>query len=361
MDRPGLSAYENVDLSRLDDSGLREFWACFEAITGIRPDATEADEGSPYEPWWVRRFNDGAVAWMFLEAYPGYDVPDVSAVRVFLFDSDWQLLGQHEFRVGYREFLTSAEVSVENPLRQALLVLETRYTGPFVVMEGLDDPPDIEQSHCQRQYYAVRHKQLVLVCLEDANGAFERNDYRVNPPWKGPPLPVSSREGMLRNLTSRNPARQLAALVWLAGKHSGANLPDLRTYEAVRNAPQTRKLLQRLVASSNLWISGYAALVHDVASPTTRQGWLYAQRTGVHFKRHGRPEYEQPESIWKSDLMESDLFRNVFAVGILLPFGALLLLSFWALFGTFVTILFVIGQVVLSKLIDLYQARTYDS
>src|SRR6476646_3394911 len=73
-----LEPYLGKDLRKLDERDRQEFQKEVEALTGDKP---EKQQPKSYEPWWVKPFAAGKAAWVFLEAYPGYDVPDMSGVR----------------------------------------------------------------------------------------------------------------------------------------------------------------------------------------------------------------------------------------------------------------------------------------
>jgi hypothetical protein len=263
-----LETYAGKDLRKLDERSLQELRGRLEALTGDKP---EKNEGRSFEPWWVKPFAAGSAAWVFLEAYPGYDVPDTSGVRVHVFDKNWKRLVKQSFPTGYRFFLTEVTVNRENPLTQDLLVAWVTPSGPFIRFQGGQMRPAFEQGDFQRQYYAVLSEQVVMVRLEDDKGQLARNHYRWTAPPKGPPVPTRTINEWVRSLRSPNAAEQLSTLVWLSGMHlpstvtrqadvSQENVADSKLFEAVRDSEETRKALRELVNSGNFWVQEYARL-----------------------------------------------------------------------------------------------------
>jgi len=126
----GLETYAGKDLRKLDEGALLEFHRQLEKLTGDKP---EKLEWGSFEPWWVKPFAVGTCAWALLEAYPGYNVPDVSAIQVHVFDKNWNRLIKQSFATGYRFFLSDVSVLKDNPLKQDLLVAKVTSAGPFIV------------------------------------------------------------------------------------------------------------------------------------------------------------------------------------------------------------------------------------
>src|SRR5437016_4618520 len=83
----GLESYAEKDLRKLDRPAWEEFRRQLHSLTG---DAPTTQEYRSLEPWVVEKFSSGGAAWLVAEAYPGYDVPDVSYVQVHVFDKDWK-------------------------------------------------------------------------------------------------------------------------------------------------------------------------------------------------------------------------------------------------------------------------------
>src|SRR5262245_41955169 len=103
-----LETYVGQDLRKLDKNATERFAKVFEALTGDK--LKQKEEWGSFEPWWVREFRTGPARWMFLEAYPGYDVPDVSALQVHIFDEKWKRIVKQSFPTGYRFFLNEAKI-----------------------------------------------------------------------------------------------------------------------------------------------------------------------------------------------------------------------------------------------------------
>jgi hypothetical protein len=266
-DATELRAYVGENLRTLDPQRFKEFQELAEDVTGEKPE--EPGLGG-FEAWWVKSLVAGDVAWVFAEAYPGYEVPDVSAVRIYFFDKHWKSVAEQTFPTGYRFFLENVELSKDNPLSQDLLVARVTSSGPFRI-EGNEKHPAFEQGDFQRQYYGLLGGRFVLVRLEDNKRQLAQNHYRWRAPLKGPPVPKRSCEAWIRSLTSSDSVEQLASLVWFTGMHlpsteprradhNEESLEDSKLFEAVRAAPETEKALKELHKSPNLWVQEYAEL-----------------------------------------------------------------------------------------------------
>jgi hypothetical protein len=262
---PGLSQFAGQDLRKLEKFGMPAFRAMFRELTG---DAEDPDPWGSPRPWRVERFPVGDVAWVLLEGYPGYDVPDVSSMRIHVFDAKWKRITKQEFPTGYRMRLTRITLAAENPLGKPLVVARVVSTGPFEIVNGAERPA-FEAGEFQRQYYALSGGQFVMVRLEDHEGRIVPNHYRWSAPSKGPEVPKRSREEWIGTLNSDDPAAQLAALVWLTGTHLSSKAPRAANvnqesvahselFEAVRGAAETRKALHDLAESENPWVREYA-------------------------------------------------------------------------------------------------------
>jgi hypothetical protein len=267
----GLETHVGKDLRKLDDRAREDFQKQIEALTGDKP---EKKEWGAFEPWWVKPFAAGKVAWVFLQAYPGYDVPDVSAVQIHVFDKNWKRLAKQTFPTGYRFFLKEVSPAKDNTLKQQLLVAKVTSSGPFIV-QGQEKRPAFEQGDYQRQYYALLGDHFVMVRLEDNEKRIAQNHYRWRAPPKGPTVPKRTRDEWIRSLSSDNPVEQLATLVWLSGTHlpstearqedvNQESVEDSKLFEAVRDATETKKVLRELTNSKNLWVQEYAKLTLQV-------------------------------------------------------------------------------------------------
>jgi hypothetical protein len=238
----------------------------YKALTGEELELKEHG----FWPWWVASFKSEPAAWMLLTAYPGYNVPDVSAVEVHLFDGRWKRIAKQAFPTGYRMFLN--EGTVEHPVEAGtdVLVLKTTSAGPFIVSPG-PKRPAFEQGQFQRQYCGFSNGQLHLIRMLDDEGRLVRNSYRWSQPMKGPTPPARSTEEWIRSLGSSDVVESLAALAWLTGAHLSSKTPrhenvnqesleDSRAFEAVRDHPKTAPLLKSLCEHSNPWIREVAQM-----------------------------------------------------------------------------------------------------
>jgi hypothetical protein len=268
----GLELYDGKDLLKLDEHARAGFQKVVQALTG---DKLEKQlERSSYEPWWVKPFAGGKAAWVLLEAYPGYDVPDMSGVQIHLFDNKWQRLRKQSFPTGYRFFLNEVTLVKENPLKRDLLAAKVTSSGPFIV-RGEDKHPVFEQGDYQLQYYALLGDHFVMVRLEDNKKKLAQNHYRWSSPPKGPAVPKRTRDEWIRSLRSEDPVEQLATLVWLSGAHlpstekrqekvNQESVEDSKLFEAVRDATETKKALRELANSKNSWVQEYSKLTLQV-------------------------------------------------------------------------------------------------
>ena len=269
VQQEGLSAYKGKDLRKLDEKGLMTFMEEFRALTGDKPE--EKSDWGGFEPWWVDQIHSGEAAWVFLEAYPGYAIPDMSAMRVNVFDKNWKRICKQSFPTGYRFFLGEVKIEPNKALSQDLLVATVTCAGPFMVVDGEKKGPAFEQGWYQKQYYALSGTNVVMVRLEDDKGLIARNHYAWSAPPKGPPVPSRTKEEWIKSLQSTNAVDQLATLVWLTGGHLSSreerkpdhnqeSVADSRLFESVRDDPRTERILQELKKHENKWIHEYAEL-----------------------------------------------------------------------------------------------------
>lgn len=261
----GLDPYVGKDLRKLDERANEKFQKQLESLTGDKP---EKKQWNSYQPWWVKPFVQGKAGWLLLEAYPGYDIPDVSAVQIHVFDKNWKRLAGQSFPTGYRFFLKEVALLNDNPLQQPLLVAQVTSSGPFIV-QGKEKHPAFEQGDSQFQYYALSGDHFVMVRLEDNKKNLAQNHYRWEIPPKGPPLPTRTRDQWIASLSSAGPVEQLATLVWLSGTHlrstdarppnnNQEGIEDSKLFESVRDAATTKKALRQLTDSKNSWVQEYA-------------------------------------------------------------------------------------------------------
>jgi hypothetical protein len=253
--RPPLWAYLDRDLMKLSKAESDELARHLKEVTGAA--LFEAHEGVSFQPFCVRRFETGDVSWLFLEAHLAYSAHDVSIVRAHLFDSDWKRCAVQIFPVGHRFLMEEAIVVDDDKLDENLLVVKAVSIGPFLEVGGKKSPA-LEQGEFQREFYALLEGSFVLVRLEDDKGRIVPNDYTLGRSYKGPDFPAKEVEEWLQALESSNAVEQLAALVWLTGKHLSSAEPrhayldqetigDSKVYEAVRDDPRNKDALDELL------------------------------------------------------------------------------------------------------------------
>lgn len=264
----GLEEYAEKDLRKIGANGIKSFVTAFEELTGDQLD-DQADLQS-VKPWWVKPFRNGNAAWMLLEAYPGLEIPDVSGVRVHVFDKTWKRLFKQSFPTGYRLFLREADLQVDGSGGEPLLVVKVVSSGPFIVKPG-PKRPLFEQGSFQRQFFGLVGSELALVRIEDDGGRLVRNGYVWSVPPKGPSVPIRTKDEWIRRLGASNRSEQLAALVWLTGTHlpsgkerrpnvSQESVESSLVFESVRDAAETNAILEGLKSSNDPWIREYANL-----------------------------------------------------------------------------------------------------
>ncbi|MBS0266935.1 MAG: hypothetical protein JSS02_33720, partial [Planctomycetes bacterium] len=243
--------------------------AIIDQLTGDKPDN---DDWKSPRPWRIERFPVENAGWVLLEGYAGNDIPDVSRIRVHIFDPNWKRVMKQTFPTGYRMRLTDISLVRDTPLGQPCLVAQVSSTGPFIVDDS-EKPirPAFERGKFQRQYYALAGNQFVMVRLEDENAEIVPNHYLWRSPTKGPQVPDRKAEDWIQLLRSENSVDQLAALVWLTGRHMSSKAPRSETrnqesvshaavYEAVRSNLEAPALLAEIAVSKNEWVRQYAKL-----------------------------------------------------------------------------------------------------
>lgn len=263
-----LSRYASRDLRKLSANEVVALQAEFKDMTGA--ELGEKWGWCPLVPWLLARYDMGNVSWILVEAYPGYDIPDVSGLKLHFFDKTWGRVCTHSFPTGYRFFLDEVTVQRREQFDRPLVVAKTTSAGPFITSPG-PKRPAFEQGEFQLQYYALVGTNLFMVRLEDNKGLVARNHYRCSAPPKGPAVPARSKEQWVGCLESSNVVEQLSALVWLTGAHLSSHekrmvdhnqesVADSRLFESVRDDPRTASLMVRLQKNKNPWIQDYARL-----------------------------------------------------------------------------------------------------
>lgn len=263
-----LSRFVGRDLRKLGTNDLA-------LLSQLFKQSTSEDLGAKWgsrslEPWSLSAYEATGAVWVLVEAYPGYDIPDVSGLKLHFFDKSWSRTCKHSFPTGYRFFLESVTVAKRPELDRPLIVAKVVSSGPFITSPG-PKRPAFEQGDFQLQYYALLETNLFIVRLEDNKGVLARNHYRWRTPLKGPAPPHRRKEAWLESLASSSSVERLAALVWLTGSHlpsieerksdhNQESIEDSRAFEAVRDDPRTKSILSALKTDKNKWIREYARL-----------------------------------------------------------------------------------------------------
>jgi hypothetical protein len=240
----------------------------FKARTGV--ELGEKWGWCPLAPWVLAACETPKTAWVLVEVYPGYDIPDVSGMKVHFFDKSWRPVCSVSFPTGYRFFLNEVTIQKRPAFDSPLIVAKATSAGPFITSPG-PKRPAFEQGDFQRQYYALLHTNLFMVRLEDNNGVLARNHYRWRNPPKGPAVPAKTKEEWISCLESSNSVEQLSALVWLTGAHLSSretrmadhnqeSVEDSKLFESVRDDPRTAQIMDRLRGGKSEWVQQYARL-----------------------------------------------------------------------------------------------------
>lgn len=263
-----LLQYADCDLRKLNTNEVSSLRAAFKSKTGV--ELGEKWGWRPLAPWILAAYETPKTAWVLVEAYPGYDVPDVSGMKVHFFDKSWTPVCSVSFPTGYRFFLNEVTLQKRQGFDTPLIVAKATSAGPFITSPG-PKRPAFEQGDFQLQYYALLHTNLFMVRLEDNQGVLAHNHYRWRNPPKGPEVPTRTKEEWITFLESSNVVEQFSALVWLTGAHLSSQAPrmadqnqesveDSKRFESVRDDPRTAQTMNRLRVDRNQWVQQYAEL-----------------------------------------------------------------------------------------------------
>jgi hypothetical protein len=263
-----LSRYASKDLRKLSTNDVAILQAEFRDKTKV--ELGEKWGWCPLAPWLLSKYNTGGAAWVLVEVYPGYDIPDMSGMKLHFFDRSWRHVCSHSFPTGYRFFLNEVTVQNREQMDRPLIVAKASSAGPFITSPG-PKRPAFEQGDFQLQYYALIETNLFMVRLEDNRGIVARNHYRWSAPPKGPAVPARTKEQWMACLESTNALEQLSALVWLTGghllsheqrkiDHNQESVSDSKLFESVRDDARTATLMAKLRSNKNSWVRDYAKL-----------------------------------------------------------------------------------------------------
>jgi hypothetical protein len=254
----GLADYVNKDLRNLTPAERETFSAKLSGIVP-HPDAKNPDIADTFQPLFVKPFGSGKAKWIFLEKYCGWDVPDLSAVRVYLFDETWNKIHHKSYPTGVHVYLAQARVEKSAQFEQDLLVVQV-------------ENPEPNEGDYQKQHYAFTGDRMALVRLENKNNQLIPNNYTCSTPMMGGEVPKRTKTEWIETLTSGSTVEQMAALVWLSGSHLKSSEPrqenknqeameDSVLYEEVFNSERTKTAIQKLTKHDSEWIKEYAELV----------------------------------------------------------------------------------------------------
>lgn len=255
-----LEAFAKV--AKFSDDNIQELAKAYKEATGYDLDLRFSFLN--LEPQWLRKFKAGPIRWMLLLEYHGsFHSQHVSFVQVHLFDADWHRVAKQLFPTGRDLFLGKADIEHSSVFDQDVLVLNVRE-----YKQGLSA---LGSQGRENQVYALRSDKLDLVRVADQEGKLRRKDFQSWFPDKGTAQPKRTVEEWLASLQKKDPAEQLAALVWLTGVH----LPSSQTrsgdpeqesleaslmFERVRDSDRTAVILNELKQSTHRWVRDYAEL-----------------------------------------------------------------------------------------------------
>lgn len=238
----------------------------------------EKDDGwHVLEPHWIKQYSTPE-KWLFLKIYPGYDVPDVSALQAYTFDSLWRPLHNYSFPTGYRLRFEKEKLLQNKWIGRPMLEIKVTSVGPFVVERGKPRRPAFHPESGILEYYAFKGDNAYLIRLTTGAGEFMRNSYQSSIPFIGPAVKLSTEQGKA-DLMSNDTVRQLGFLVWLGGAHLNAKdwrkegysrepVSDSQTYENLRADPQVVEAIRKLSLSNNEWLKKQAAFtLKQIAAP----------------------------------------------------------------------------------------------
>lgn len=263
-----LSRYAGRDLRELTTNEVAVLQTEFKARTGA--ELGQKWGWCPLAPWLLAHYDADRVSWLLVEAYPGYDIPDVSGMKLHFFNESWAPTSSRSLPTGYRYFLNEVTVQQREQLDRPLIVAKATCAGPFITSPG-PKRPAFEQGDFQFQYYALMQTNVFMVRLEDNHGVVARNHFRWSTPTTGPPISTRSKEEWIKWLGSTNVVQQLSALVWLTGEHlpsseerksdqNQESVADSKLFESVRDDPRTTQVMNRLKGEKNRWVQDYALL-----------------------------------------------------------------------------------------------------
>lgn len=157
-----LLNYQDVSINKLSNDKKLEI---LESLTALGLKYT-AEVKKSIRPWYISSINN-STAYVVVDVYPGYDVPDYSFGHVNIFNDKWELIGREQFIGGYRMFIK--DVSIVHADNTSKLRIERESSGPFIVTEsGMRSLATEGKS--QVQYMFIVNNKLHMDRTEDEAG-----------------------------------------------------------------------------------------------------------------------------------------------------------------------------------------------
>ncbi|MDB5308077.1 MAG: hypothetical protein JWO38_2279 [Gemmataceae bacterium] len=255
-----VQAFLGKNLEKAGEEELRPLMAAMRVLDPGRLTSSDAESWPSPAPLYVWAFGSepGPVGCLVLERGQFTNIiPGTTDIRLTLFDHTGAWRAKVESTTGWRCYYRAARLESVPGIEDPVVVIDTA--------DGLGPG-------YARQWYARIGSRFDLVRVENYDGATARNLYHTQN-WRcGPPPPRQTARQWEMELTSRDRARVLRALVWLGGRHRPPSTPwetltgdtesfrdaDLARRARLRPAVATR--LQELVAHGDLWERDAAGL-----------------------------------------------------------------------------------------------------
>jgi hypothetical protein len=263
----GLSDFVGRDLTKLSKSDSALLTKRFRAIT---KETGRSDPWFEPEPRWIKHYRTGAIEWLFLKVYPGYNVPDMSFVRAYAYDANWKFIKRYEVPTGYRLRFTKEQLVENSWISPPILRITVSSVGPFVVKEGQKPKPLFHPEAGIVQTYAFSEGGATLIRIEDGEGAMLANSYQWDVPAIGPDVSRRTVAAWRQELLAADPVRRLGFLVWISGTHLNSKqvreknvsrepVAESLAYETLRADKTVRAAIEKLAQSANPWLKEQAA------------------------------------------------------------------------------------------------------
>lgn len=239
-----ILSHEGKDLHRLEKPELVRLYQL------LRSRIPSRDwELSSMAPWGLHRLVPRDRV-LLLDAPTVISIPGDFPVVAHVFSSDGRPLTITSFSGGWRMIWVSTRVMPAGPAGASCIVAESKSS--------------LSGENVGRQYYGLLKDRVVLLRLEDEQGAFVPNSYWTSNLRIGPEPPDRAPDLWEDSLHAQDPSEVLASLCWLAGEHwhaEGIRESHHETAEACRQVADVRKRagvkarLKVLENSTNSWIA----------------------------------------------------------------------------------------------------------